>query len=585
MGEMFLAVMGIGLGFGLLVVVQIAERTDGSTLPAPPGLRPRWLALHGLAVVLAVGMGAIVVVPARAVMAGSPRATALARAEAEVSSLHPLRVLEFVAPGSMGDVYGDYPAARVIGEPRLDGLPLSYSVYLGASVLGLALIALRRRTLIVGLVALTGFALLIALGKHLPIHQLVRRLVPPLAYMRFPEKYLTLVVVGVATLAGLGAHRILSRDKQPWRRTAVALGLVVATAAVTPFLLPYPWSGFMVLGLRHAAVAVAALLGVQALAARGSRLVAPLLVTTVALDLAVSVWGLQTFVARDVATTVPPAAHLLKRDHADHPEPPRMVRAAATDAVLSRRATGNAAEGELRLLATLIPSTVNTWGIASLPGYDAAIPARLDQLWHVGSQQPSTRLATLRLLGVDFAMAPAHDPQADPVPGMEPLADPLPGTRLYRITESLPPVFLVGQGEPLADEGTVKRLFEPAVVAGETALLAQDASPLSGPAGRAGHCSLTRYSPRRLSARCQAVREALAVFVEQYDPGWGATVDGKPVPIVRANLVMRAVRLAPGEHEIAFEYRAPGFKLGLTITLLTLACLLGLALAGRRLAL
>jgi len=578
MGEMFLAVMGVGLALGLVVLVHVSDRRED---PAIPRMRPGWLAVHALAVAAAVGIGAIVFIPARAVMAGSPRATALSLEEAEASSLHPLRVLELAAPGCMGDVYGDYPAASIVGEPRLDGLPLSYSVYLGASVLGLALIALRRRILVVGLAALTGFALFIAFGKYLPVHQLVRRLVPPLGYMRFPEKYMTLVVVGVAMLAGLGAQRVLSPDKQPWRRTTILLLLVVATAAAAPFLFPYPWSGFMFVGLRHAAVAVASLLGVQALAARGSRLAAPLLVATVTLDLAVSAWGLQTFVPRDVATGTPPAVRLVNADHAGHAEPARVYRSPATDTVLNRGAASNAAVGELRLLATLVPNTLNVWGVASLPGYDAAIPARLNHLWNAGWKDPATRLATLRLLGIDYVVAPVRD-SPESMPGLQQVAEPLPGAGLYRVTQSLPAVFLAGRGEPLGDKESLARLFDPAVAAGNLALLAPEGAALAGGAGRAGSCELTSHAPRRLRARCQATREALAVFVEQFDPGWRATVDGKPAPIERANWVMRAIRLPPGAHEIALEYHAPGLRLGLGVTLLTLACLLFLTLAGRR---
>jgi hypothetical protein len=398
--------------------------------------------------------------------------------------------------------------------------------------------------------------------------------------MRFPEKYMTLVVVGVAVLAGLGAARVLSGQKQPWRRTATLLLLLVAIGVATPFVFPYPWSGFMFLGLRHGAVAVAALLGVQVLAARASRLVPALLVATVTLDLATSAWGLQGFVPRTIATGTPPAARLVKSDHAAHLEPARIYRSSAVDVVMNQRAaTSNAADGELRLLATLVPNTVNLWGIASLPGYDAAIPARFERLWHAGWSEPATRLATLRLLGTDYAILPARG--AHDMPGVELLAQPAPGTRLVRVPRSLPQVFLAGRGEAAPDDQALRMLFEPTVVAGETALLAPAAPALAGPPGRAGICTLTSYSPRRLSAHCQAEREALAVFVEQYHPGWRATVDGQPARIEQANLVMRALRLAPGAHDITLVYHAPGLWLGLAITLLSLAGSLGMVAAAR----
>jgi hypothetical protein len=595
MGEMFLAIMGMGFAFAMVVVVELDHRQreardQRQARPREQGvpwrLGARRLVMHALAIGLGLGVGAVVIAPARAVMAGSPRAAPLERADAEVSSLHPLRLVEMVAPKSMGDVYGDYPAARVVGEPRLDGLPLSYSVYLGASVLALALLALRRRALVVGIAGVTVLALLVAMGKYLPLHALVRTLVPPLAYMRFPEKYLTLVVVGVALLAGLGVQRLLSTERAPWRRTAILLGVLVAAGIAAPFVFPFPWSGYLVHGLRHGAVAVLSLLGVHVLVARGSRLAAPMLVATVALDLAVSTWGLQGFVPRSLAATAPASVEMVKRDHHGALEPPRLYRAAATDAVMNRVASvGNPADGERRLLATLIPNTVNAWGVATVPGYDAAIPSALDRLWAAGWRDPSTRLATLRLLGVDYVVLPTRGPAA-PMPGLDFLVSPAPGARLLRVRDGLPDVFLAGRGEPVADDEALRRLFEPAVTEGGVALLAPGSASLDGQPGRVGDCTVTGYAPRHVEADCEAERAALAVFVEQFESGWHASVDGRPADILRANLVMRALPLAPGRHRIVLDYRAPGLVGGLAISALALAALLGLAvipwLASRR---
>jgi hypothetical protein len=577
MGEMFLAVMGMGLAAALLLAVQVTEQHQGA-----PRFRIRWALAHVLAVGLAVGVAAVAIVPARAAMASSARATALSRDDAEVSSLHPLRIVEFAAPGCMGDVYGDYPAAHVVGEPRLDGLPLSYSVYLGASVIALALIAFRRRFLFIALGCFTGFALLVSLGKFLPLHAVVRRLVPPLAFMRFPEKYLTLVVVGLALLAGLGAQRLLLGKAQPWRRTVVFLAVLVALGVASLALFSYPWSGYMMHGLRHGAVATLALLLVQVLAARGSRMAAPMLATTVALDLSLVVLGLQNFVPATIATTTPDSVRVVQADYGVHSVPPRIYRSPATDTALAHRSkVSNAAEGELRLLATLIPSTVNVWGIATLPGYDAAIPASMNRLWDEGK---GARLASLRLLSADYAVLPVGDVHdaAKHHAGIRPLSDPVPGARIYRVAESLPRVFLAGQTWILSDDETLRHLFDPAVVAGETACIAADAQAksLADQPGRAGNCLIETFAPRRIQARCQATRAGLAVFVEQFDRGWHAKVDGIAAPLLRTNLVMRGVPIEPGEHQIALEYQAPGLRTGWAITAAALAILLALAIAA-----
>ena len=610
MGELFLAMMGVGFALALLATAQILERRADCVSPK---FSRRWAAAIALALLLASGVGAVVLLPAHAHMSGSDRAAPLSRTEAEVHSLHPLRFIEFAAPGSMGDAYGEYPAGRWVGEASADGLPLSYSVYMGASVMALALAAFRRKRPVVFVLAgLSGFALLLALGKHLPAHAVFRRVVFPLSFMRSPEKYTILAVLGLALLASQGSRRILSSQAQPWRRTAILLALVVGFGIASPFVFPFPWSGYMVHGLRHGAVAVLAVLGVQVLAARGSRLAPMLLVLTVALDLAAACWPLQGFVPRALAIDQPAAAQTVLADYAGHVEPPRLFRSeTVTSTVMKWTEASNQAQGESRLLQTLVPNTANAWGIAMVPGYDAAIPSRLEGAWAAGQ---ADRLAALRLLGVDYAVLPVRDPRtpgdqsrgepagfAGGVPSREgmgtlpgfpyqrtslqALIDPLPGARLYRVPGSLPRVFLAAHAEIASDSIALARLYEPAVVAGEGVWLAPEASAreLSASPQRAGTCRMDNFGNLRLEAHCDAGQPGLAVFNEQYDQGWSATVDGKSAPVLRANLNMRAIALAPGAHHIVMQYGPPGLRAGAAVTLVSLLALLGLAYArGRR---
>ena len=582
MGELFLAMMGVGFALALLAAAQVLERRAD---PALPRFSRRWIGAVALALLLASGVSAVVLVPARAHMSASDRAAPLSRAEAEVHSLHPLRFIEFVAPGSMGDAYGEYPASRWVGEASADGLPLSYSVYVGASVLALALAAFRRkRPLVLVLTGLSGFALLLALGKHLPVHAAFRWIAFPFSFMRSPEKFVILAAIGLALLAGEGSRRILAGREQPWRRTAILLALIVGFGIASPFIFPFPWSGYMVHGLRNGAMAVLAVLGIQILAARGSRLAPVLLVATVAFDLAAACWPLQGFVPRALAVDKPRAAQVVLADRAGRAEPPRLFRSeAVTGTVMAWTQASNHAQGEARLLQTLVTNTANPWGIAMMPGYDAAIPHRLVSAWAAGQ---ADRLAALRLFSVDYAVLPVGDPRAprEQRAGLQPLADPLPGARLYRVTDSLPRVFLAAHAEVLPDPTALARLYEPAVVAGESVWLAPDpnARALPAPPGRAGTCRLESFGNRRLEASCAGGQPALAVFDEQYDQGWSAMVDGKPAPVLRANLNMRALVLAPGAHHIAMKYSPPGLRAGAVLTLLSVLALLGLAFAYRR---
>jgi hypothetical protein len=339
----------------------------------------------------------------------------------------------------------------------------------------------------------------------------------------------------------------------------------------------------MVHGLRDGAMAVLAVLGIQILAARGSRLAPVLLVATVAFDLAAACWPLQGFVPRALAVDKPRAAQVVLADGAGRAGPPRLFRSeAVTDTVVAWTRASNHAQGEARLLQTLVTNTANPWGIAMMPGYDAAIPRRLLSAW---AASQADRLAALRLFSVDYAVLPVRDPRAptDPRTGVQPLSDLVPGARLYRVTDSLPRVFLAAHAEVLPDSTALARLYEPAVVAGESVWLAPDANAraLPAPPGRAGTCRLESFGNRRLEASCAGGQPALAVFDEQYDQGWSAIVDGKPAPVLRANLNMRAVAVEPGRHTIVLEYSPAGLRAGAAVTLLSALALLALAQVWR----
>lgn len=582
LGELFLAMIGAGFALVFATLLHVVERRAHPELPRA---RPAWFGAAVGAVLLAFACGAVVILPARALLGSTERSGGLPREIAERCSLHPLRVGEFVAPLSMGDAYGHYPAASVVGEANLDGLPLSYSVYLGASVVALALAALgRRRRLALVLAALALAALLLAFGRYTPVFGVVRRVLLPLSYMRYPEKLTVLVVAAVALLAGQGAERILAAQAQPWRRSVALMAVVAAMGVLAYLALPPAWMMFAVRGCLLGVIAIFGIVAVQFLAARGSRAATLLAVAVVAFDLAHSAWPLQGFGDRELAVNPPPAARLALRHRAEPLAPPRIYRSNQVTPAVNKWVDANSnTEGEQRLVTTLIANTVNVWGVATLPGYDAAIPTLVDQVWNRGL---AIGVSALRLLGADYAVLPVADPRLPDRdrPQLEPVFDPLPGARMYRVPGALPRAFLVGRAELLPDAQALERIYEPEVVDGAKAWLAPDgdARPVAGPVGRAGECRLETYQAGRLVALCRATSRALAVFTEQWAHGWHATVDGTAVPVLRANLVMRAVTLAPGSHRIVFTYRTPGLVAGGALSGACLLLLGGLWLWGRR---
>ena len=65
---------------------------------------------------------------------------------------------------------------------------------------------------------------------------------------------------------------------------------------------------------------------------------------------------------------------------------------------------------------------------------------------------------------------------------------------------------------------------------------------------------LTRYAnPGNLFYESESAEDGLAVFSEVYYKTWKAFVDGKEVPVLRANYILRALEIPAGKHTIEFR--------------------------------
>jgi len=80
---------------------------------------------------------------------------------------------------------------------------------------------------------------------------------------------------------------------------------------------------------------------------------------------------------------------------------------------------------------------------------------------------------------------------------------------------------------------------------------------------------LTKYAPNKLKYKTKAETDQLAVFSEiYYGKGWNAYVDDKLVPHMRANYVLRAMKIPTGEHIVEFKFEPSIWELGNTVSLI-----------------
>jgi len=84
-----------------------------------------------------------------------------------------------------------------------------------------------------------------------------------------------------------------------------------------------------------------------------------------------------------------------------------------------------------------------------------------------------------------------------------------------------------------------------------------------------GSIELIDYRPDHLIYEYSAPQSVLAVFSEiYYDKGWKAFVDGKEIPYLRANYVLRAAQLPGGNHKVEFKFEPQSYYSGETISLI-----------------
>lgn len=103
------------------------------------------------------------------------------------------------------------------------------------------------------------------------------------------------------------------------------------------------------------------------------------------------------------------------------------------------------------------------------------------------------------------------------------------------------------------------------------------------PVDSTDYVKLTHYDANAVTYEVNSVKGGVVVFSEIYYPSWQATVDGNSVDIARADYVLRAVRVEPGKHVVAFKFDPKSLHVTETVANVALVAfmLLLLFLMGR----
>jgi hypothetical protein len=84
-----------------------------------------------------------------------------------------------------------------------------------------------------------------------------------------------------------------------------------------------------------------------------------------------------------------------------------------------------------------------------------------------------------------------------------------------------------------------------------------------------GTVKMTSYAPNKISYDADLIGDQLVVFSEIYYPdGWKAFVDGKEVPILKVNYLLRGAEMKGGKHKVEMVFDLPKYHLGNTIAMI-----------------
>ena len=156
--------------------------------------------------------------------------------------------------------------------------------------------------------------------------------------------------------------------------------------------------------------------------------------------------------------------------------------------------------------------------------------------------------------------------------------------QIYENTRSLPRAWLAIEERAMTEEEELQVIRSGKLPDGQvwdplqTVLVEAPTLSVFGASMIRGTAEVTRHEPNRIEVKTDSVAPAILVLSENHYPGWRAYVNGKSVEVIRVDYNLRGVAVPAGNHLVKFVYQPKSVILGLVISLLTLAALMGWAI-------
>lgn len=560
---LFYSFAAVGLVYLVWLIFELKER--------PLALAFKPAAFIGVALLLGFAVGALWYVPLLKFVGYSIRGMAPAFAEtaqpgysmadATMWSFHPQELLTFVVPSWFGlkspYYWGDMPFT-------------SSSFYFGVVPLLFAVLAFfgKKDRLFWGLLAVSGFALLLSFGKHFEtFYGLFFDHFPFFNKFRTPSLILLLAVLAGIVWAGYGLRFVLGLGEDPKWKKRFLIGGVVCLALLLLFVV----AGGVFSGLfgSFAKAGEERQYNPQQLEQlrqiRFDMLKKDLLFSLFWLTAAFAAcWALLSrklkpnlFLIGMILITLIDLWRFSHQFFEPQPagdalaglKPNKVVEALKLDKSVFRVMPLGRIAQDNRWAA---------WEVASLGGYHGAKMRSYqdyqDYVFTKGSDpQVPVNFECYSAMNCKYFVA---EGQLPPELGYEQVAvDQQAKWILYRNSHALERAYFVDSVETISDRKQVLQRLTRGDFAWNSMATINESLPGAIAVGVQRRAEVSEYIPHRVKLRAEVAGPSFMVFSDAYyEPGWEALDNGKPARIYLVNGYVRGLFLQPGTHEIEYRY-------------------------------
>ncbi|MGZ3428661.1 MAG: YfhO family protein, partial [Polyangia bacterium] len=200
--------------------------------------------------------------------------------------------------------------------------------------------------------------------------------------------------------------------------------------------------------------------------------------------------------------------------------------------------------------------------------FDTPLVDLLNVRWFVGMGAPAPHWIER------FRPTPGTPPHAVHEPTWDPQL------AVFENPRVLPRAFVVHHATVLADDAAQARALVHLDPRNDVIL---DAPPSPPPTGSGLEpARVIVVERKRVVVEAEVASAGVLVLSDAWYPGWRATVDGEPAPLLRADYALRGVALPAGRHVVEFTFRSRPAELGLALSAVGILGLLCVAAIGRK---